>query len=209
MSGSCSRPFLIGVTGGIACGKSTVLKILGELGAEFIDADSVYHQLIRAGLPLWQSLRTRFGDEILARDRSIDRGKLGAIVFSDEAALADLDALTHPAVVTEIKQRISKSASAVIAIDAVKLFDSGLADVCDRVWLVTCDPQVQIARLLLRNRLTYEEARRRLAAQPEFNAHANRVDLIIDNSGDIAATREQIVRAWHALPAVERPAAAN
>jgi dephospho-CoA kinase len=209
VSCSCSGPFVIGVTGGIACGKSAVLKILGELGAELIDADSVYHELTRTGLPLWRSLRSQFGDEILACDQSIDRRKLGAFVFSDAAALADLDALTHPAVVAEIKHRIFKSASAVIAIDAVKLVESGLADVCDRVWLVTCDPEVQLARLLLRSRLTYEDARRRLAAQPAFAAHAKRADVIIDNSGDIAATREQIVRAWHALPAVERPVATN
>ncbi|HEV2108023.1 MAG TPA: dephospho-CoA kinase [Thermomicrobiales bacterium] len=205
MSRAPARPFVIGVTGGIATGKSAVLAVLGELGAEPIDADAVYHELIAPGLPLWRHLRDRFGEEIITPRGTIDRRKLGDIVFADASALVDLDALTHPAVVAEIKERLARAASPVVAIDAVKLIESGLADICDRVWLVTCDRDVQRTRLMSRNNLTPDEAERRLVAQPSVSAQAERADLIIDNSGDLSSTQELVQRAWDALPVASQP----
>ncbi len=205
MNRAVSRPFVIGVTGGIATGKSAVLAMLSELGAETIDADAVYHELIAPGLPLWQHLRDRFGDEIIAPDGTIDRRKLGDIVFADVSALMDLDALTHPAVVAEIKERVARATSPVVAIDAVKLIESRLANSCDRVWLVTCDRDIQRTRLMSRNNLAPDEAERRLLAQPSVTAQAERADLIIDNSGDLVSTRELVQSAWDALPVASQP----
>jgi dephospho-CoA kinase len=199
-AGSGRRPFVIGVTGNIACGKSTVLRLLAERGAETIDADAVYHGLIRPGAALWRALRDRFGEGVVAPDGTIDRRALGAVVFSDRAALAELDALTHPAVVAEIRSTIARSDAEVLAIDAVKLIESGLGAVCDQIWIVTCRPEQQVARLMARNGLAREEAVRRVSAQPEIAAKLARADVVIDNGGSIEETRFQVEAAWAELP---------
>jgi dephospho-CoA kinase len=206
-AGSRRRPFVIGVTGNIACGKSTVLRMLAERGAETSDADAVYHELIRPGAALWQTLRNRFGDGIVATDGSIDRRALGALAFADPAVLAELDALTHPAVVAEIRSQIARSGAEVLAIDAVKLIESGLGADCDQIWVVTCLPEQQIERLMTRNGLTREESERRVAAQPEIASKIAQADVVIDNSSSIEETRAQVERAWAAIasPGVETP----
>ena len=196
---TAARPFVIGVTGNIACGKSTVLRALAALGAETIDADAVYHELIAPGHPLWHELVERFGDRIVAPDGTIDRRALGALVFADPARLAELDAVTHPAVVAAIRARIAASEAGVLAIDAVKLVESGLSADCDQVWLVECDPERQITRLMARNGMTRADAARRVAAQPPLAAKRTLADLLIDNNGTLAQTREQVERAWQAI----------
>ena len=195
-----SRPFVLGVTGNIACGKSTVLRLLSELGAVPIDADVVYHDLIVPGAPLWHELRDRFGDGILAQDGRIDRRALGAMVFADPGALSDLDRLTHPAVNAEIRRRIARLTSPVVAVDAVKLVESGFDADCDRVWLVTCDPAQQVDRLIERNGLSREQALLRVNAQPPIDAKRERADLVIDNSGSPEATADLVRAAWGELP---------
>lgn len=193
-----NQPFTIGLTGDIACGKSTVLRMLADLGVETIDADAVYHDLIVPEAPLWRALRDRFGDRIVASDGTIDRRTLGAIVFADPAALADLDRLTHPAIVADVRGRITTSASPVVAVDAVKLIESGLDADCDQVWIVTCERGQQIARLMNRGRLSRDEAERRVDAQPLLAPKLARADVVIDNSGPIDETRRQVERAWPA-----------
>lgn len=192
-------PLVVGVTGNIASGKSTVLAMLGERGAQTIDADAVYHRLIAPGRPLWSALRDRFGPAIVRPDGTIDRRTLGKIVFSDPAALADLDALTHPSVIAAIDAKVAASDAAVVGIGAVKLVESGHADHCDRVWLVTCDPDEQVARLMRRNGLARDDAERRVAAQPPLAAKLLRADAVIDNGGDLASTRQQVDAAWNRL----------
>lgn len=195
-----NRPFVIGVTGAIATGKSTVLAMLAELGADTIDADRLYHELIAPGTPLNTALADRFGAGIVAPDGTIDRRALGVIVFSDPTALQDLDRITHPAVISAARDRIASSAAAVVAIDAVKLVESGMDALCDRVWVVTCDDASQLARLQARNALSIDEARRRIAAQPPLEPKLARADLVIDNSGDRESTRAQVAVAWARLP---------
>jgi dephospho-CoA kinase len=198
-----SRPFVIGVTGRIACGKSSVLAILREKGVETIDADQVYHELIQPPLPLWETLRTAFGDGIVGADDQIDRKALGAIVFSDSEALRRLDALTHPAVIYEIERRIAKSTAKVIAVDGVKLVESGMDLLCDDVWRVTCDRSTQIVRLMNRNGVSEAEAERRIAAQPS-PPPSTRPELAIGNDADFIHLRDQVAAAWASLP-VTRP----
>ncbi len=193
-------PFVLGVTGNIACGKSTVLQMLAERGAETLDADAVYHRLIAPGAPLWETLRSRFGNTILAEDGTIDRRTLGAMVFADPSALAELDALTHPAVVAEVLRLVEASRAALMVVDAVKLVESGLAEACDALWLVSCNPDQQVERLMHRNALSLEEAERRVALQPSLDAKRARADAIIDNSGTIEETRRQVEDAWERLP---------
>jgi len=203
------RPFVVGVTGNIACGKSTVLTRLRERGAATVDADAVYHRLIAPGLPLWSALQDRFGPTILAPDGSIDRRALGAIVFGDQRALADLDRLTHPAVVDAVGAELALTDAAVVAVDAVKLIESGLDDRCDRVWLVVCPPETQVERLMARNGVPRAEAARRVAAQPPVTPKLARADAVLDNSGDLESLRSQVDRAWLDLPAAARAAAAR
>lgn len=195
-----SRPFVLGLTGNIASGKSTVLAMLAALGAVPIDADAVYHDLIVPEAPLWHALVERFGDTIIAPDLTIDRRTLGDIVFADPAALAELDALTHPAVVAAVRQRLAALTGGVAVIDAVKLVESGLAADCDRLWLVVCDPGKQVERLIRRSGIDRAEAERRVAAQPPLAPKLALADTVIDNRGTIDDTRAQVIAAWRALP---------
>jgi dephospho-CoA kinase len=196
------RPLVIGVTGNIACGKSTVMGFLGELGAELIDADAVYHELIAPHRPLWYALRDRFGDVVINGDGTIDRRALGRIVFFDAAALSDLDRITHPAVIEAIRDRVANAQRPILAVDAVKLIESGMAPLCDSVWLVTCDREQQLARLGERNGLARVDAERRVDVQPSPEAKLALVDAVIDNSGPLRATYDQVVAAWRALTTV-------
>jgi dephospho-CoA kinase len=191
--------FVLGVTGNIASGKSTVTGMLAEFGATVIDSDLVYRELVGPGMPLLRSLAERFGDGIVAGDGALDRGALGRIVFSDPAALADLDRITHPAVIAEVDRRVTHVRDGVVVLDAVKLIESGHADRCDAVWVVVTDLEGQVTRLMKRNNLLAEEARRRVAAQPPIGVKLARADVVIDNSGSLEATREQVARAWRAL----------
>jgi dephospho-CoA kinase len=179
-----TRPTVIGVTGGIATGKSTVLETLREHGAVTIDADAVYHDLISPGGALVEPIAERFGEQVCNDDGSIDRRALAGIVFADPSALADLDQITHPAVIDVIEERIAASSAPLVAVDAIKLIESGLHERCDTVWLVTCDPTVQKARLMARNGLTESEAELRLAAQPDEAFRRRHADVVLDNSGD-------------------------
>lgn len=191
-------PFVIGVTGKIACGKSSVLARLQSKGTETIDADHVYHELIRPGLPLWHALRDEFGSEIVGADGEINRRALGQIVFTDPKAMRKLDEITHPAIGAEIERRISETMVDVIAVDAIKLVESGMDRTCDVVWRVVCEPSTQIARLIQRNGLSEEEAERRIAAQP-LSPRTTRPETVIDNSGDLVTLAQAVDGAWNAL----------
>lgn len=190
------RPYLIGVTGSIACGKTAVMTILAEQGATLIDGDLVYRDLTGPGSELVRRLAVVFGPDIANPDGSLDRRALGKIVFSDPEALSTLDRLTHPAILEEIFRRIDTAGTAVVATDGVKLIESGLGDQCDEIWVVTCDPERQRARLMARGGLTAEEADRRLSAQPCSSNQVARADLVIENNGTLEDLRAQVQSAW-------------
>ena len=192
--------YVVGVTGGIATGKSAVMAILGDLGAECIDADRVYHELIQPGLPLWERLRSRFGNDIVADSGQIDRRALGAIVFSNPKKLAELDEITHRVVIDEVVRRTGASQKAVVAIEAVKLIESGLSAHCDETWLVVADPGVQRARLIERSGLSTEQADQRIASQPDEASRRRLADRVIDNSGSLDSLRTVVEALWRALP---------
>lgn len=192
-------PYLLGVTGNIACGKSTVLARLAEHGAETIDADRVVHALMEPGETVWSAVREAFGDGILTPAGQINRRALGAIVFNDPAQLARLERISHPAVRVRIVAMIDDAARRdvrVVVIDAIKLYEGGLAERCDETWVVICDPAQQLARLMARNGFDAAEARRRIAAQPPQAEKITRADVVIDNSGLLDATRAQVDAAW-------------
>jgi dephospho-CoA kinase len=190
------RPFVIGVTGNIATGKSTVIRMLAELGACVIDADRVAHDIMRAGTTVHRAVVERFGESIVGENREIDRSLLGAIVFADPAALSDLDALVHPAVRVEVRLLVEGYACPVVLLEVVKLFEAGMNEDCDSVWVVTAPRAIQVARLERRSGLTREQAELRVDAQAAQADIAARAGVVIDNGHSLAYTRRQVVRAW-------------
>jgi dephospho-CoA kinase len=191
-------PTILGLTGNIACGKTTVGLMLLELGATtYVDADLVVHELYLPGRPLVPRLVEAFGTEILDADGGVDRRVLGRIVFDDHEKLRLLEAIVHPAVQEALIGRMRALAPDTIGIlDAVKLVESGYAQLCHGVWLVTCPPEVQLQRMMTTRGLSEQEARARLAAQPSLEAKRAVATEVIDNSGSLDDLRRQVTAAW-------------
>lgn len=173
--------------------------MLEELGAETIDGDVLVHQLMGPNSILAPAIRERFGAHTVAEDGSIIRPELGKIVFSDPEALADLEAIVHPLVVAEKRAAIHRPGPDVLVLDAIKLFESGMADDCDEVWVVNCSRETQIERLMARNGIDRAEAERRIDAQPPQEEKVARADLVIENDGSLEETRAQVLAAWERL----------
>ncbi|HEY7522775.1 MAG TPA: dephospho-CoA kinase [Candidatus Limnocylindrales bacterium] len=192
----------IGLTGPIGCGKSTIAGWLAELGAVVVDADDIAQQVTARGEPAHDLVLDRFGAVVRAPDGSLDRPALASIVFADPAALADLERIVHPAVRPRILAALdaaARSAAPAVVVEAIKLVESGLADLCDEVWLVTCDPVVQRRRLLDRGTVA-ADAERRMATQAGLAARIRpRATRVIDASADEATTRSAVAAAWAAL----------
>ena len=196
MSTEARRPFVIGVTGNIACGKSLVLEELRRLGAETIDADRVAHGVMEPGSEAYVGIVAHFGRDVLGEDGGIDRRRLGAIVFRDPAELAALEHIVHPATVAAIERQIRQSSHDVVVVDAIKLIEVGLDRQCDEVWVVRCEPEQQVERLMRRNGFSRDEALTRINAQPPQAEKLARADRVIDNSGSIGETMQQVQAAW-------------
>lgn len=195
-------PVLIGLTGNIGTGKSTVARMLADLGAEVIDADQVTREVMWAGTPVHAAIVEAFGPAVLAVGGEIDRRRLGDIVFADPAALVRLEAIVHPATLAVIGRRVAASSVDVVVVEAIKLIEAGMADGCDSVWVTTCRPEQQIARIIDARGLSRAEAQRRVQAQPPQEAKVARADVVIDTSGMLARTREQVRQAWERLMAL-------
>lgn len=191
------RPYVIGVTGNIACGKTAVMDELRALGATVIDGDRVYRDLTGPDSALVRTLAGAFGPQIVRPDGSLDRPALASIVFSDAAALRQLDHLTHPVIVAEVLRRIESATTPIVATDGIKLIESGMADACDEVWVVTCDPVRQRERLIARNGYSPDEADRRIAAQPPIESKLARADVVIPNDGTFGDLRAAVRSAWN------------
>ena len=191
-------PRVLGLTGNIACGKTSVGHFLLELGAErYIDADAVVHHLYEKGQPIAVQVAETFGPTILASDGSVDRKALCSIVFHDPEAMRRLERIVHPAVGVALMQELATvSSSGIAIIDAVKLLEGVSGALCQSKWLVVCPVEQQLERLMARNRLSEAEARTRIAAQPLLENKFALVDEIIDNGGSLEATRKQVVAAF-------------
>lgn len=192
---------VIGLTGNIGTGKSTVRQMLAELGAAVIDADQLAHEVIVPGTLGWQQVVDAFGPEVVAADGTIDRARLAAIVFSDPMALARLEAIIHPLVIQETDRRIRAIGRGVVVIEAIKLVESGMHRDCDALWVVTARPEQQLERLMHQRGMSAAEVQRRMAAQPPQSEKVALADVVIDNSGTLEETRAQVEAAWRALQA--------
>jgi dephospho-CoA kinase len=194
-----SHPILVGLTGNIGTGKSTVARMLAELGAETIDADLVAHEVMRIGTAAHARIVEAFGPEVLAPDGEIDRKRLGTLVFADPTSLACLEAIVHPATLEAISHQIAASRANVVVIEAIKLIEAGMADGCDSVWVTTCRPEQQVRRIMQGRGLSRSEAEQRIRAQPPQEEKIACADVIIDTSGSLSWTREQVQVAWGRL----------
>jgi dephospho-CoA kinase len=184
----------VALTGGIATGKSYVLKQFRRRGVPYLDADSLAHGVTAAGTEATAAIATRFGADILAEDGSVDRAKLGSMVFADAAARQDLEALIHPAVyraITAGLRAFELLESPLAVVDIPLLYESGHAEDFDRVIVTACPPEMQRARLLKRG-LTDAEARQRLAAQWPTEDKARRATFVIRTDGTFEETDRQV-----------------
>ena len=192
--------YVIGLTGNIATGKTTVAKMLEVLGAVRIDADRVAHWVMRPGTPAHTEIVEVFGEGILTAEGDIDRGALGGIVFSDPGALRRLEDIVHPATVAEVNRRIEQADAAVVVVEAIKLLEAGMARDCDSVWVTACPRGERIRRLVEGRGMSRAEAKRRVSAQPPQSEKVEQADVVIDTSGTLEWTREQVHAEWRNIP---------
>lgn len=186
----------VGMTGNIASGKSQAAHVFAELGAHIISADLIAHGLLAKGCTIYERVVAAFGNGILAPDGSIERRKLGEIVFSDAEKRAQLNGVIHPAVREEIMRRVHEYAESfprgIVIVDAALLVESGSYRLYDYLIVVTCDPTLQLARIINRDGLTVEQARVRMAAQMPVEEKLRLASYTIDTSRTFKETREQI-----------------
>lgn len=194
---------VVGLTGGIASGKSLVSTYLRELGAQIIDADEIARRLVQPGGPVLREIVAEFGDAVLNADGTLNRKELGRIVFSDPAKLDRLNKITHPHILAEIKMLLDKhresGSDRVAVLDAPLLYEVGGEGLVDEVWVVYVDYPTQLERLMMRDNLSEEDARRRIAAQIPLEEKVRRADKVIDNRSTPEETKRQVRRLWEEL----------
>ena len=195
------HPTLIGLTGNIATGKSLVAQMLAELGAFVIDADRVAHEVMAPDGPAYDAVIEAFGRDVVAHDGTIDRGKLGEIVFRDPKALERLEKAVHPATIAEVTLRILQATEPVVVVEAIKLIEAGMHRAYDALWVVTAPRSLQIERLVNERGLAEEAAALRVDAQPPQEDKAAVADLVIVNDGSVEALREKVQAAWAEIQA--------
>ena len=172
---------IFGITGGTGCGKTTALNAIESLGGVVLDCDAIYHELLRNDPSLLAAIEARFPGVV--ENGQLQRKKLGAIVFADPQALADLNAITHAAIRAEVVRRL-ETAPALAAIDAIELFDSGLAQLCDATVAITAPLEERVQRLMARDSISEEYARSRIAAQKSESWFREHCDAVLENNGD-------------------------
>jgi dephospho-CoA kinase len=201
---SAPRKFLLaGLTGGIATGKSTVSNMLRRLGAEIIDADLLARQVVEPGQPAWREIVEEFGRDVLSPDGTLDRKKLGGIVFADPERRKRLEAITHPAIRARVRERVDELAArgfaGIVFYDAAILIEALGHQDMDRIVVVMTDEATQVARLRGRDGTDDGQGRRKIASQMPLAEKVKLADYVIDNSSDREATAEQVRRVYAAL----------
>ena len=199
MNEGVRRTVRIGLTGPIGCGKSTIAGWLALLGAAVVDADEIARDVTAPGQSAHDEVLARFGDPVRTADGGLDRAALARIVFADQEALTTLEAIVHPAVRPRILEAIAAAEAAgapAVVVEAIKLVEGGLVELCDEVWLVTCDPRVQRERLLARG-ASPDDADRRIDAQrglaERLRPAASRV---LDTTGPVVDARSRLAALW-------------
>ena len=187
--------FIIGLTGGIGSGKSTVARILQKLGAEVIYADDIAKEITEPGMPAYRKIIEYFGEDIIGEDNRINRKKLADIVFSNSGELQRLNEMTHSIVVDVIAKLIDEyrdSGKELVVVEAIVPVEHGFLDVVDTVWVVLANESVRIDRVMERNGLTYEEAKKRIRSQMSDEMYISIADKIIYNDGSLKELEEKV-----------------
>lgn len=181
---------ILGITGGTGCGKTTLLKTIAEKGGLILDCDAVYHQLLTRDDRLLQAIEARFPGTV--ENGQLQRKKLGTIVFSDQNALQDLNKITHNAIKEEVLRQL-EAKPRLAAIDAIALFEGGLAELCDTTVAVTAPVEVRVHRLMLRDQISEDYARSRIAAQHDESWFRQHCHHILENDSTQAHFQEKCV----------------
>jgi dephospho-CoA kinase len=194
---------VIGLTGNIACGKSVVAGMFRELGASVIDADQVARLIVEPGQPAWKEIVERFGEGVLNPDGTINRRRLGEIVFRDAEKREELNRITHPRIIEKIRELIEehrKEGVRVVIVEATLIVEKGgMKPIIGDLIVVTADEETQIMRLTQRVGLSREEALFRIKSQMPVSEKVKHATYVIDNSGDLEKTREQVKRVWEMI----------
>lgn len=190
---------IIGITGTLGSGKSEVLRYLGSLGARVIDSDQITRELSEPGEPLYLALVREFGSQILCADRRLDKDRLRRMIFDDPKELRRINQVSEQILVGTIVKRImSMNAKDTVALEAIRLFDSGLHRICDEVWYVYCESTTQRQRIFERNRWDKEHIQSILSGQQSVADRMERADQVIDNSGTPQQTQQRIDKLYGA-----------
>ena len=186
---------IIGLTGGIASGKSTVSSVFKELGAIILDADQIARIVVEPHQPAWEDIVQFFGPEVINQDQTLNREKLGDIVFKNPDALKDLNRLTHPRIMQYYKDELRRikleQPDAVVIIEVPLLYETKMDKLCQQVVVVWVDRETQIERLAEREKMDYQDAIRRVDCQMSLDEKARRADFVIDNRGKIVETKDK------------------
>lgn len=203
-----SGPATFGLTGGVACGKSTVARFFQDLGARIIDADRIGHELIEPGRTAYEEILLRFGEEIRGADGAIDRKKLGARVFRSPAELANLNAIVHPRIIARVdelaREYYARDPRAVVIVDAALIFESRIGGTMGKVTVAWCRPEQQMERLMHKTGVSRQEAEQRIHAQMSQEEKRRRADYLIDCSASREEARRQVEQLF---PELQRLAA--
>lgn len=186
---------LVGLTGGIASGKTTVAKIMKRLGAAIVDADALSREVVEPGRDAWKAIVDTFGAEVLRPDQTLDRQKLRAVIFNNSTARKKLESIIHPRVRALAEERINQQAAAgyeIVVYEVPLLFEGNLHEWLRPVVLVACDADVQRQRLQQRDRLTPEEAQKHIDAQMSLEEKRRLADYVIENDGDLESLERQV-----------------
>ncbi len=194
---------IIGLTGGIASGKTTISNILKELGAIIIDADKIARKVVEKSSPALKDIEENFGRDVLFKNGRLDRKKLGNIVFNDTGSLKKLNEIIHPYIVEKIIDEINHYKKTynnrVIILDAALLIELNLMDLVEEVWLIVVPEEMQLGRLVERDNISANQAQKRIDAQIPLEDKKKYADLIIDNSKDLTYLQAQIEENWERI----------
>ena len=196
--------YVIGLTGGIGSGKSTVAKVLEAQGASVLSADIIGHEVYNPGRPAWQEIVNEFGNEVVAEDGMIDRKKLGAIVFSDPKHLAALNSIVHPRMKGMMRERLAALAQngvQITVLEAALLFEAKWDDLADEVWVTAVAPEIAARRTSERSGLPEDQVLERIKSQISNEERTRNAHVVIDTEGDLEGTKQQALDAWAKLTA--------
>ncbi|XP_018010496.1 dephospho-CoA kinase domain-containing protein [Hyalella azteca] len=200
--------FLIGLTGGIASGKSSVCRILEELGVPVVDADLIAREVVQIGTPAYQRIQKEFGPDVFQVSGELDRGKLGAVIFTDEEKRKLINSITHPQIYSKMKRQVFRhfiNGEQMVVLDLPLLFETGKAlPYIYKTIVVNCDPEEQLKRLQARGGYTERQAKERIECQMPLSLKTARADFVIENSGARQYTRSQVEDIVRTLRASKR-----